>query len=108
MGAAERIAEEQFTEAEAARKLTMSKSTLVRLRLMGKIQPMRLSPRIIRYTEAILDEYRSQCRNAPDKLETTGSASGRDRLSGAERGTTPPLDKQSAHRLAQMIFKRPS
>lgn len=107
MSAAEKL-ELPFTEAEAARKLGVSKATLTRDRLAGKIHPMRFGQRVIRYTDAILEEYRQQCRNAPDKSETTGSAKGPDRSSGAAPGTTPALDRQSAHRLAQAIFKRPS
>lgn len=99
---------EQFSEDEAARRLTISKSTLVRERLAGRIFPIRMGARIIRYTDAILEEYKCRCRNAPDRLATSGSASAPDRPSGAERGTTPPLDRQSAHRLAQTIFKRGS
>lgn len=108
MGAAERLSDPQFTEAEAARKLTISKSTLVRERLAGRIFPIRMSKRIIRYTDAILEEYKCLCRNTPDKSETTGSASAPAQASGAERGTTSPIDKQSAHHLAQTIFKRQS
>ena len=108
MGAAEQLSQLQFSEAEAARRLTISKSTLVRERLAGKIHPIRMGSRIIRYTEAILEEYRCRCRNTPDRLATTGSASGPDRRNGAELGTTQPHDRQSAHRLAQTIFKRRS
>lgn len=64
MGAAEKI---PFSEAEAAHRLGISKPTLARLRLAGQIHPMRIGPRIIRYTDEILDEYRQQCRNAPAK-----------------------------------------
>jgi hypothetical protein len=106
MGAAEKMPQ-YFGEAEAARKLTISKALLARERLAGRIHPMRMGQRVIRYTDEILDEYRRLCRNAPDKSATTGSASGRDRSNGAEPGTTPPLDRQSAHRLAQQTFRRP-
>ena len=100
------VTEPTFTEAEAAGKLGISKSTLIRERLAGKIHPIRMGARIIRYTDSILAEYQIQCRNAPDKSATSGSASGPDRRNGAERGTTPALDKQSAHLLAQTIFRR--
>ena len=97
-----------FTEAEAARRLGVSKATLSRERLAGRIKPIRIGQRIIRYTDEILDEYLQQCRNASAKSETTGSASGPAPSSGAARGTTPSLDRQSAHHLAQMTFKRQS
>lgn len=107
MSAAEKL-ELPFTEADAARKLGISKATLTRERLAGRIHPIRMGQRIIRYTDEILDEYLRQCRNAPDKSATTGSPSGPDRSNGAGRGMTPPLDKHDAHRLAQTIFKRPN
>jgi|GEM_PF-7060508 len=107
MGAAEDL-HAPFDEAEAARRLGVSKATLMRERVAGKIHPMRIGQRVIRYTETILDEYRQQCRNAPAKSATTGSASAGDRTSGAARGSTPTLDKRDAHRLAQTIFKRRS
>jgi hypothetical protein len=107
MGAAEEL-HAPFDEAEAARRLGVSKATVMRERVAGKIHPMRIGQRVIRYTESILDEYREKCRNAPAKSATTGSASAVDRSNGAERGSTPKLDKRDAHRLAQAIFKRRS
>lgn len=101
-------ADKPFNEAEAAGKLEISKSTLIRERLAGKIHPMRHGKRIIYYTDAILDEYRESCRNVSAKSETSGSASGQDRNSGAERGSTKQPDKQSAYLLAQQTFKRAS
>jgi hypothetical protein len=97
-----------FTEAEAALKLGISQATLVRDRLAGRVFPMRYGQRIIRYTEAILAEYQESCRNAPEKSAATGSRSAPAPRNGAERGTTPALDKRDAHRLAQTIFKRRS
>lgn len=97
-----------FDEAVAARKLGVSKATLTRERLAGRVHPIRMGARIIRYTDEILDEYLSRCRNAPDKSETTGSPSERGQTAGIERGTTKLLDRQDAHRLAQATFRRPS
>ena len=97
-----------FSEAEAARRLGISKATLMRARAASLIHPMRHGPRTIRYTQSILDEYQEQCRNAPAKSENTGSASARGRTSGAERGSTPPPDKHDALHLAQQIFKKAS
>lgn len=57
---------EKFDEAEAAKRLTVSKATLARERLAGRIHPIRIGPRIIRYTQEILDEYRRRC---PDSVE---------------------------------------
>jgi hypothetical protein len=56
-----------FDEAEAARRLNVSKATLARERLSGRIHPMRIGQRVIRYTQEILDEYRRSC---PDDVET--------------------------------------
>ncbi|WP_291773842.1 helix-turn-helix domain-containing protein [Luteibacter sp.] len=107
MGAAEDL-HAPFDEAEAARRLGVSKATLMRERAAGKIHPMRIGKRVIRYTESILNEYREACRNVSAKSATSGSAKGRVQTSGAEPGSTPILDKRDAHRLAQTIFKRPS
>ena len=96
----------EFGEAEAARRLGISKSTLLSERMAGKIHPMRMGQRIIKYTDAILAEYRESCRNVPERLEATGSASAQGRITGAERGSTPTLDRRDAHRLAQATFKR--
>jgi hypothetical protein len=57
---------EKFDEAEAARSLIVSKATLARERLAGHIHPIRIGPRVIRYTQEILDEYRRQCPNKQD------------------------------------------
>ena len=97
-----------FDEAEAARRLGVSKATLSRERLAGKIHPMRHGQRVIRYNDAILDEYRESCRNAPAKLATTGLPNAPAPSSGAGRGTTPGLGRQDAHRLAQTIFSKAS
>lgn len=99
---------DRFNEAEAARRLKISKASLSRERLRGNIHPIRIGPRLIRYTQAILDEYEQRCRNVPDKSENTGSVSAPAPSSGVGRGTTPSLDKHDAHRLAQTIFKRAS
>lgn len=99
---------EKFDEAEAARRLGVSKASLSRERLRGNIHPIRIGPRIIHYTQEILDEYEHRCRNIPDKLATTGSVKGPAPNNGAERGTTPNLGRQDAHLLAQTIFKRAS
>jgi hypothetical protein len=106
MGAAEKL-EPMFTEDEAARRLGVSKASLTRERLAGKIAAIRMGRRIIRYTDSILAEYQNKCRTAPGNLETTGSVSARAPTPGAERGTTPALDRQSAHRLALATFKPP-
>lgn len=96
---------ELLTEQQAASELGISKATLTRVRLSGKIQAIRMGQRIIRYTHEALNEYIQQC-SASDKSATTGSPSAPDRSSGAEPGTTPLLDRQSAHRLAQMTFRQ--
>jgi hypothetical protein len=55
-----------LTETAAAQRLGVSKATLSRERLAGRIHPIRMGRRIIRYTDAILDEYRNRC---PDNLD---------------------------------------
>jgi hypothetical protein len=102
------MGEASFNEAEAAKRLGISKATLSRERLARRIFPMRHGQRVIRYTETILDEYRQLCRNAPDKSETTGYPNGQAHASGAERGTTPRLDKHDALHLAQTTFRKAS
>lgn len=99
------MSDRPFSEQEAANRLGFSKATLMRERIAGKIHPMRHGARVIRYTQAIIDEYQSQCRNVSDKSENTGSAKGEAVSNGAGRGTTPTLDKQDVHHLAQSIFK---
>lgn len=99
------MSDKPFSEQEAANRLGFSKSLLMRERLAGKIHPMRHGTRVIRYTQAIIDEYQSQCRNVSDKSANTGSAKGEAVSNGAGRGMTPTLDKQDAHLLAQSIFK---
>lgn len=106
MSAAERLL--QYSEAEAALRLGISKSTLVRERLAGKVHPVRIGQRIIRYTDEILSEYLRQCRNGLDNLATTGSASAPAPTNGAVRGTTKSADRHDAHRLAQATFKKVS
>ena len=97
-----------FTEAEAARKLNISKATLARERLAGRIHPVRIGQRVIRYTDDILTEYIEQCRNTPARSATTGSASAAGRTTGAAPGMTPPVDRQGAKALALQTFKKAS
>lgn len=97
-----------FNEAEAARRLGISKATLMRERIAGKIHPRRHGVRVIRYTQQILDEYESACRNVSDKSANTGSAKGPAAISGAAPGTTLILDKHDVHQLAQQTFKKQS
>lgn len=61
MSAAERLltlaqAAERYDEAEAARRLGVSKATVTRARLSGDLRHIRIGSRIIRYTDALLDE----------------------------------------------------
>ncbi|HXS04874.1 MAG TPA: DNA-binding protein [Rhodanobacter sp.] len=79
----------------------------MRERIAGRIHPYRIGQRIIRYTDAILNEYLESCRNVSEKSVTTGSPNGQAPRNGAERGTTPTLGRRDAHHLAQTIFKRP-
>lgn len=95
-----------FDEAEAARRLGMSKATLMRERVAGRVTPMRFGQRVIRYTESILEEYRQLCRSGLDKSATSGSAREKAPTPGAGHGSTPALGKHDAHHLAQAIFKK--
>jgi hypothetical protein len=52
-------ADRRFTEAEAAVRLGISKASLMRERVAGRIRPYRFGSRTFRYTEEILDEYRA-------------------------------------------------
>lgn len=97
---------EQFTETEAARKLGIGRSLLMRERAAGKIRPIRYGVKKIRYTIAILEEYQQLCRSGLDKLGNSGSANDPAPITGAEHGSTPALDRHDAHRLAQAMFKR--
>lgn len=96
-----------YGEGEAARRLLVSKATLTRERMAGRIHPIRISARIYRYSNQIIEEYIQQCRNAQGKLGTTGSASAQVPKIGAALGLTPLPDRQTAHLLAQRIFKKP-
>lgn len=75
---AERLDERRvpFDEAEAARRMGVSKASLTRERLAGKISPIRIGARIIRYTDEIIDEYLNQCRNAPTSVATCWTSGG--------------------------------
>ncbi len=64
---------ELLTETVAAQRLGVSKATLSRERLAGKIHPIRMGQRIIRYTDAILTEYRNRCPDNLDELLATAS-----------------------------------
>lgn len=102
------MADIPFDEAEAARRLGISKASLSRARIAGQVHPLRIGPRLIRYTDDILEEFKQQCRNAPAKSETTGSANAQARSSGVAPGTKQTIDRRSAHHLAQTIFKKAS
>lgn len=105
MTAAEKLPD-LFTEAEAAKRMGISKATLTRERMANRIGAIRIGQRVIRYTDEILREYLRQCESG--KSATTGYRKGRDQDSGAEPGSTPLLDRPSAHRLAQATFGKRS
>ncbi|KAJ4853174.1 helix-turn-helix transcriptional regulator [Xylella fastidiosa] len=105
MSAAEKLPE-LYTEEEAARRLLVSKATLTRERMAGRIHPIRISTRIYRYSNQIIEEYIQQCRNVQDKSGNTGSVGVPTLKTGIEHGASLLLDGQSAHLLAQRIFKK--
>ena len=102
-----------MTEKEAAKKLSISVPTIRRERGRERISFRRVGGSI-KYTEADLIEYldngRVPCKTSstPDKSENIGCHSEKDRMPGAERGSTSVHDRQGAHRLAQMTFGKPS
>lgn len=102
-----------LTEKEAAEKLFISLATIRREMQREKIAYRRIGGSI-KYTESDLIEYldngRVPCKtsNTPDKSESIGCQSEKDRTPGAEPGSTSVHDKQSAHRLAQMTFSKHS
>ncbi|ALR03075.1 hypothetical protein OY18_06650 [Xylella fastidiosa] len=106
MGTTEKLPD-LYGEGEATRRLCISKTTLTRERIAGWIHPIRISTRIYRYSNQIIEEYIQQCRNVQDKLGNTGSASAQVPKIGAALGLTPLPDRQTAHLLAQRIFKKP-
>ncbi|ALR07801.1 DNA-binding protein [Xylella fastidiosa] len=95
-----------YGEGEATRHLCISKTTLTRERIAGWIHPIRISTRIYRYSNQIIEEYIQQCRNVQDKLGNTGSVGVPTLKTGIEHGVSLLLDGQSAHLLAQRIFKK--
>ncbi len=100
-----------ITEKEAAEKLCISLATIRRERHRERIAYRRVGSSI-KYTEADLIEYldngKVPCKtsNTPDKSESIGCHSEKDRTPGAERGSTSVHDKQSAHRLALKTFSK--
>ncbi|MRT44675.1 DNA-binding protein, partial [Xylella fastidiosa subsp. multiplex] len=56
-----------YGEGEATRRLCISKTTLTRERIAGRIHPIGISTRIYRYSNQILEEYIQQCRNVVEK-----------------------------------------
>jgi hypothetical protein len=105
-----------FPEREAARILGISPDTLRRERKRGRIGYVMIGRRP-RYAHWQLAEYVSlrevkPCDEnsdqlAPDKSPTTGSAGGRIAPCGAERGSTPSLDRRAEHLSALTILQKP-
>lgn len=101
-----------LTEREVADVFGVSVDTIRRLRRAGKISHTSIGGRI-RYTEehvlAYLEREIRPCRhgngNVLERLEGVGLASGQTAPPGAGPGTTDLHDRQSAHRLAQRMFK---
>ena len=102
-----------ITEKEAAEKLSISLATIRRERGRERISYRRVAGSI-KYTEGDLIEYlengRVPCKtsNTTVKSESIGYHGEKDQLPGVGHGSTSVHDKQSAHRLAQMTFGKPS
>ena len=101
-----------LTEREAAEAFGVSVDTIRRLRRAGKIAHTCIGGRF-RYTEehlvAYLERETRPCRdgkeNALEKSADAGLAGGQTVPLGAGLGSTDLHDRQSAHRLAQRMFK---
>jgi hypothetical protein len=102
-----------ITEKEAAEMLNISLATIRRERNRENISYRRIAGSI-KYTEEDLIEYldngRVSCKrnNTLAKSGITGCHSEKGLTPGVGPGSTSVHDKQSAHRLAQMTFRKPS
>jgi excisionase family DNA binding protein len=104
-----------LSERESAAALGVSIETLRRLRRAGAITFTRIGGRI-RYTEdhllAYIEKETRACRENPQtdpaRSGISGSADGPTPPPGAAPGSIHNLDRQSAHRLAQRIFRKRS
>jgi Helix-turn-helix domain len=96
-----------FNEAEAARRLGVSKATLTRERAAGRIHPYCIGQRVIRYTDEILGEYLETCRVAPRVPAVRALTKRLDTNVGRRRSETPMLSREDGHLLARATFKMP-
>lgn len=93
------VTDPTFDEAEAARRLGVSKATVTRERCAGKIRPYRIGKRVIRYTDKILGDYLETCLSGP--------ATSIDGVSAKKRATKVMARFDQDHLLAQAVFKKP-
>ena len=97
-----------YSERDAAEVLGISVDTIRRERQRRKLAFTRIAGRI-RYTETSLSSYiedmTEPCRKKPSSSAPTSSTSDEAPITGADAGTTLPLDRHAAHRLAQATFK---
>ncbi|WP_101927036.1 MULTISPECIES: helix-turn-helix transcriptional regulator [Luteimonas] len=95
-----------FSETEAAERLNISKATLARERIAGRIRPIRIGTRIIRYTDEIIEEYLQQCR-APAHTDGNADSSARSaQKSRGAPGLTQTVSRSDAHLLALRTFRK--
>jgi excisionase family DNA binding protein len=101
-------------EKDVAAALHCSVATVTRERRRGRLGFTRIGGRI-RYTENQVQEYLENQREDPclnNKTDfrsgNTGSADSAAAQTGAGHGLIRDSDRQSAHRLAQQILKKPN
>lgn len=98
-----------LSEAEAARSLGISKSTLQRERRLGRIRFVRISARIIRYTEqGLVDYLASRVEEAPGadpiSLPAAPAVTAGRRGQGGPAGQPTALGEAVNHELAKRLL----
>ncbi|WP_246423859.1 helix-turn-helix domain-containing protein [Roseospira goensis] len=100
---------ELMSEKRAASILDVSLSTIQRMRKAGKIKAKLIGGRWkyrLDWIKEYLDEADNICESASASVKSanTISRNGQTQTVGAPHGSTLPLDRQSANRLAQATF----
>ncbi|WP_397603919.1 helix-turn-helix domain-containing protein [Sphingorhabdus sp.] len=106
-----------YSEAEAAECLNISVGTLQRIRREGRIRYRRFGTGDgrIKYTLDDLNDYIERIteggwhrkQQERDKSDPIGFLNVPAATTGIEHGSTPPLDKHAASRLAQTTLNKP-
>jgi hypothetical protein len=74
----------------------------------GKLRDTRIGRKQFIPEDHLQDYLSCPDETAPPRSADTGSASATTRPTGVEPGSIQKLDRQSAHRLAQMTFGKPN